>query len=86
MEKFALITFASEEPSPPEGATVQLLDQRVSRITLLRRLCQIGGLRVLSRDIDFSLYSPFTADDIITVVPLVSDQQHIIDYAAAAIT
>lgn len=72
MEKFALITFTQEEPVPSEGVSVQLLDQRVSRITLLRRLCQIGGLRVLSRDIDFSLSCPFTADDIITVVPLVS--------------
>ena len=72
MEKFALISFASEEPLPVEGVAVQLLDPRISRITLLRRLCQIGGLRVLSRDIDFSLSYPFTADDIITVVPLVS--------------
>lgn len=81
MEKFALITFASEEAPPSEGVAVQLLDHRVSRITLLRRLCQIGGLRVLSRDIDFSLSSPFTADDIITVVPLVSHQQHVINCA-----
>jgi hypothetical protein len=81
MEKSALIAFAQEEPtpSPLEGeavsvsVAVQLLDPRISRITLLRRLCQIGGLRVLSRDIDFSLCSPFTADDVITVVPLVSE-------------
>ena len=52
--------------------SLPLLDPRISRVTLLRRMCQVLGLRVISRNFDYSNATPFRVDDILSVVPLVS--------------
>uniref|UniRef100_K3X426 CLU central domain-containing protein n=1 Tax=Globisporangium ultimum (strain ATCC 200006 / CBS 805.95 / DAOM BR144) TaxID=431595 RepID=K3X426_GLOUD len=44
---------------------------RVHKTVLLRRLCQRNGLRVVSRNYDFSSREPFQIDDITGVVPVV---------------
>ena len=49
-----------------------LLSERISKLTLLRRICQVTGLRILCRDYDFSSSSPFGSDDIVSLMPLVS--------------
>ena len=56
-------------------ASLPFLHDRITRITLLRRLCQIAGLRIISRDYDFSSPHPFSRDDIVSVVPLVKSAQ-----------
>ncbi|RLN96339.1 hypothetical protein BBJ28_00026158, partial [Nothophytophthora sp. Chile5] len=56
-----------------EGAAAPL--GRVHKIVLLRRLCQRLGLRVVSRNYDFSASctSPISLDDITGVVPVVKN-------------
>ncbi|KAG7393546.1 hypothetical protein PHYPSEUDO_007383 [Phytophthora pseudosyringae] len=44
---------------------------RVSKSVMLRRLCQRLGLRVVSRNYEFSSSSPISLDDITGVVPVV---------------
>lgn len=44
---------------------------RVHKTVLLRRLCQRNGLRVVSRDYNFSSTQPFTIEDITGIVPVV---------------
>jgi protein TIF31 len=44
---------------------------RVHKTVLLRRLCQRNGLRVVSRNYDFTSTQPFAIDDITGVVPVV---------------
>ena len=56
--------------------SLPLLDPRISRVTLLRRMCQVLGLRVISRNFDYSSATPFRVDDILSVVPLVSTTFH----------
>ena len=56
-------------------SSLPFLNDRITRLTLLRRLCQIAGLRITSRDFDFSSPHPFSRDDIISVVPLVRSAQ-----------
>ena len=78
-----LISFPAEIEQPKDetmGAAgtpslvppLPFLHTRISRHTLLRRMCQVAGLRVVSRDLDFSAPNPFTTDDIVSLVPLVS--------------
>ena len=49
-----------------------LFHERISKLTLLRRICQVIGLRIVSRDYDFSSSSPFGDDDIVSLIPMVS--------------
>ena len=49
-----------------------VLSERISKLTLLRRICQVTGLRILCRDYDFSSSSPFGSDDIVSLMPMVS--------------
>ncbi|KAG7401247.1 hypothetical protein PHYBOEH_002431 [Phytophthora boehmeriae] len=58
---------------PAENATVPL--GRVHKTVLLRRLCQRLGLRVVSRNYDFSssCASPISLDDITGIVPVVKN-------------
>ena len=51
---------------------IPLLHERISKLTLLRRICQVIGLRIVSRDYDFSSSSPFGDDDIVSLIPMVS--------------
>lgn len=44
---------------------------RVHKTVLLRRLCQRNGLRVVSRNYDFSSTQPFSIEDITGIVPVV---------------
>ena len=44
---------------------------RIVKIALLRRVCQKVGIRVVSRDFDFSSKEPISAGDILDVVPVV---------------
>ncbi|KAK1941603.1 Clustered mitochondria protein [Phytophthora citrophthora] len=44
---------------------------RVNKVVMLRRLCQCLGLRVVSRNYEFSSSSPVSLDDITGVVPVV---------------
>ena len=43
----------------------------ISRTAALRRLCQKLGLRLVARDFEFTATSPFSADDIVDVVPVI---------------
>nr|CCA14802.1 eukaryotic translation initiation factor 3 subunit p [Albugo laibachii Nc14] len=49
------------------------VSKRVYPHVLLRRICQRTGLRVCSRDYDFTIDAPFTIADITGVVPIVKD-------------
>ena len=62
----------SAAEAPSLVPSLPFLNPRVSRLSLLRRMCQVAGLRIVSRDLDFSVPSPFTLDDIVSLVPLVS--------------
>jgi hypothetical protein len=62
----------SRGSSPPTVPTAgPLLSSRISRVTLLRRICHVTGLRVISRDYDFEALNPFGIEDIVTFIPLV---------------
>lgn len=56
-------------------SALPFLNDRITRLTLLRRLCQIAGLRITSRDFDFTSPHPFSRDDIVSVVPIVRSAQ-----------
>jgi Translation initiation factor eIF3 subunit 135 len=56
-------------------SSLPFLNDRITRLTLLRRLCQIAGLRIASRDFDFTSPHPFSRDDIVSVVPIVRSAQ-----------
>ena len=62
----------SAAEAPSLVPSLPFLNPRVSRLSLLRRMCQVAGLRIVSRDLDFSVPCPFTLDDIVSLVPLVS--------------
>ncbi|KAI9979861.1 hypothetical protein PInf_027585 [Phytophthora infestans] len=53
------------------GENAVYLVGRVSKSVMLRRLCQRLGLRVVSRNYEFSSSSPISLDDISGVVPVV---------------
>jgi len=69
----------SRGSSPPTVPTAGLLlSSRISRVTLLRRICHVTGLRVIARDYDFDTLNPFEIEDIVTFIPLVkTSEQHI---------
>lgn len=52
-------------------AATAFLDGRLPRLTLLRRICILGGIRIATRDYDFTSSTPFSADDIYSIVPRV---------------
>ena len=66
------VTVAAEEK---KQSSLPFLNDRITRLTLLRRLCQIAGLRITSRDFDFTSPHPFSRDDIVSVVPIVRSAQ-----------
>lgn len=67
----------SSPPTTPQSVSDPLLSPRVSRITLLRRICHITGIRVISKDYDFEAANPFEVEDIVTVIPLIkTSEQH----------
>lgn len=66
------VAVAAEEK---KQSSLPFLNDRITRLTLLRRLCQIAGLRITSRDFDFSSPHPFSRDDIVSVVPIVRSAQ-----------
>ena len=45
--------------------------QRLSKLSILRRICQICGIRIQCKDYDWNLPTPFTETDIQDIVPLV---------------
>jgi tetratricopeptide (TPR) repeat protein len=57
--------------STTSSKDVPLLGDRVSRMTLLRRICQVAGIRVIAKNYDFSSSSPFDPLDIVSLTPLV---------------
>lgn len=50
-------------------AKTSFLQQRISKVTLLRRICQQLGLRVKTRSYNFESSTPFVVDDLIAIVP-----------------
>ena len=71
----AAAAVAEEAVKAQKLLSLPFLHDRITRITLLRRLCQIAGLRIISRDYDFTSPHPFCRDDIVSVVPLVKSAQ-----------
>jgi hypothetical protein len=65
------VTGTNDTTGPPEECEPVVLDDRVSRLMLLRRVCELCGLRVASRDYDFKAPEPFDAKDIWGVYPVV---------------
>lgn len=47
------------------------LSVRLSKLSILRRICQICGIRITCRDYDWSISTPFNENDIQDIVPLV---------------
>lgn len=45
--------------------------RRISRLSLLRRVCQLCGIRIGNKSYDFDTAAPFSADDITGLVPRV---------------
>lgn len=58
----------TETPSSPNLFT---FSRRLSKLSILRRICQICGIRLQCKDYDWSVPSPFAESDIYDVVPLV---------------
>lgn len=54
-----------------ENSTTDFLHPRINKVALLRRICQQAGLRVLTRDYDFTSATPFAVDDILGMMPRV---------------
>jgi len=48
---------------------------RISGATLTRRVCQVCGLRLLTRDYDFSVSSPFAIGDVHSLLPVVKTSE-----------
>lgn len=46
------------------------LRTRISALTLLRRICQLCGIRIASRNYDMSSPTPILANDIISLIPI----------------
>ena len=57
--------------SPSPSLTASFLRSRVAPVTLLRRICQVTGVRVISRDYHFTKGGLFCANDIMSLVPKV---------------
>ena len=74
LEKFlhahdnALITAA---PAALKGGDPFRVLSRISRLAILRRVCQLTGIRILCREYDFTSPAPFGESDVQDVVPLV---------------
>jgi hypothetical protein len=59
-----------ENASVGEGNPVSF-SSRLSKLSILRRICQICGIRIQCRDYDWSIPTPFNEVDIQDIVPLV---------------
>lgn len=57
------------------------LSPRISRLSLLRRICQVCGIRVLCRDYDFSLARPFSPSDIQEMQPVMKGHEPLVVFA-----
>lgn len=52
-------------------ASAPVISARINKYTLLRRICQQIGCRVLSRDYDFNTSYPFKDSDVIAMTPTI---------------
>lgn len=57
------------------------LSPRISRSALLRRVCQVCGLRVLCKNYDFTSSQPFIFSDIQEIYPLVKNCEPLVVFA-----
>jgi protein TIF31 len=57
------------------------LSSRVSRVSLLRRVCQSCGIRVLCKEYDFGSSTPFISSDIQELFPLVKNCEPLVVFA-----
>lgn len=67
----ALVTENPENSRAARGGNPFTFSRRLSKLSILRRICQICGIRVQCKDYDWSVPSPFSESDIYDVVPLV---------------
>jgi len=51
-------------------STISVLLQRISKVTLLRRICQVCGVCIASKPFDFSCAAVLSAVDIVALVPV----------------
>jgi protein TIF31 len=58
-------------PSSPHNGNPFLFSKRLSKLSILRRICQICGIRIQCKDYDWNVPSPFAEADIQDIVPLV---------------
>jgi protein TIF31 len=69
--KFAYnLSFVNSKHSEADSTNIFLYD-RINKLTLLRRICQLGGVRIATKNYDFSSSTPFSIADIICLVPCV---------------
>ena len=61
------LTLADETATPGTS----FLGLRISRLTLLRRICILCGIRIVTKDYGFTSLTPFTVDDIAGVSSVV---------------
>ena len=61
------LTLADETATPGTS----FLGLRISRLTLLRRICILCGIRIVTKDYDFTSLTPFAVDDIAGVSSVV---------------
>ena len=45
------------------------MKERLSPLPILRRLCMLCGIRIVTRNYDFSSSEPFTINDVLGIVP-----------------
>jgi protein TIF31 len=69
-----VIAQALEAEAMSESATKA--GKVLPKLQLLRRVCQQCGIRVASKDYDFNSASPFSAEDVIDLVPVVKHCVH----------
>lgn len=71
------LTLVQRPKSDAESETGSYLDQRISRLPLLRRICMLCGLRIATREYDFQSPTPFTIDDIMALLPRIKESSSI---------
>jgi hypothetical protein len=57
--------------NPSGNANPVTFSSRLSKLSILRRICQICGIRIQCKDYDWSISTPFNETDIQDIVPLV---------------
>lgn len=65
------VSFSASAADSTNTADISLdfFRSRITSATLLRRICQVAGIRVATKSYDFASATPFSAEDIISLLP-----------------